>query len=204
MWEWGARCGHSPRRVALPDGACPAAVAAGSRHHACACSDGRLFLWGSGPALQGRCVLPLAVDGAVVSSLPGALACTWRGTAFIAADGCVRVLGPNDFMQHGSPAVSAEGSVTFAGGDVCVQLMAGSEHVAAVLVRPDGSSRVVTWGWGEHGQLGNGDVSDSAPGAVLDVAAGSSFHAAAGAAFVVLVNVAEEGIEPPVGSLFDV
>ena len=188
VWEWGGKCGHSPISVPLPDGAAPALVAAGARHRACACLDGRLFIWGSGRAVQGVQTLPQCVDGVRVGSMPHALACTWRGTGFIAADGRVNVLGPNDFLQHGTDAASASsrGIVRFACGDSCLKLLAGSEHFCAVLSRADGSAHIVTWGWGEHGQLGNGAVADSPPCSIVQVAAAECAHVATGAAFVVL------------------
>jgi alpha-tubulin suppressor-like RCC1 family protein len=143
-------------------------------------------MWGSGRALQGLHTLPQSVEGARVGIMPHALACTWRGTGFIAADGRVNVLGPNDFLQHGTGAASASsrGIVTFAKGDSCVKLLAGSEHFCAVLSRADGSARIVTWGWGEHGQLGNGAAADSPPCSVVDIAADEHAHVASGAAFV--------------------
>ena len=193
VWEWGGKCGHTPRAVELPAGAAPATVAAGARHHACACEDGRLFLWGSGRALQGLPTLPRAVEGALVDVSSHALVCTWRGTAFISHDGCVHVLGPNDMMQHGVPAAQCtvgqgHAVIRFAHGDRCIKLMAGSELFAVLLSAADGGLRIMTWGWGEHGQLGNGDVHDSAPCVVVDVPVARRIHVATGAAFVVVVN----------------
>ena len=192
VWEWGGKCGHTPCVVVLPADAAPASVAAGARHRACACDDSRLFLWGSGRALQGLPTLPQAVEGARVGASPHALVCTWRGTAFIADDGCVHVLGPNDMMQHGCSATQSltertRGVIRFADGDRCIKLMAGSEHFAALLSAADGKLRITTWGWGEHGQLGNGAAHDSAPCVAFDVPAAKCIHVAAGAAFVVLV-----------------
>jgi secretion-regulating guanine nucleotide exchange factor len=189
VYEWGGKCGHSPARVAFPDAAAPACVAAGARHRACACSDGRLYLWGSGHAVRGTPTLPRFVDGARVSCSPDSLVCTWRGTAFLAADGCVNVIGPNDFMQHGAASTSQRAAVTFAAADRCIKLIAGSEHFAAVLARDDGSLRIVTWGWGEHGQLGSGSILDGAPRSVAEFKAGARVHVASGAAFVVAVVV---------------
>ncbi len=188
VWEWGGKCGHCPTSVPLPDGAAPALVAAGARHRACACLDGRLFIWGSGRAVQGLQTLPQCVDDVRVGIKPHALACTWRGTGFIAGDGRVNVLGPNDFLQHGTGAASASsrGIVTFADGDSCAKLLAGSEHFCAVLSKADGSARIVTWGWGEHGQLGNGAAADSPPCSVAYIPADENAHVATGAAFVVL------------------
>ena len=189
VYEWGGKCGHSPRRVTFPDAAAPAFVAAGARHRACACVDGRLFVWGSGRAVQGLSLLPLPVDGACVRCAADSLVCSWRGTAFVATDGCVMVIGPNDFMQHGAPSSLPRGKISFAPGDTCVKLMAGSEHFAALLASADGSLHVATWGWGEHGQLGSGCALDGGPRCVARFAAGACVHVAAGAAFVVAVVV---------------
>lgn len=113
--------------------------------------------------------------------------CTWRGTAAVAVDGSVVVFGPNDFLQHGAASSCGRGVVSFADGGRCAELKAGSEHFAAVVEQRDGRRRVVTWGWGEHGQLGNGSAEDSAVGCVLDIGADDACEVAAGAAFVVVV-----------------
>ncbi len=122
---------------------------------------------------------------------PGALVCTWRGTAAVAVDGSVVVFGPNDFLQHAAASSCARGVVSFADGGRCVELKAGSEHFAAVVEKRDGGRCVVTWGWGEHGQLGNGGADDSTVGCVLDIGAEEAFQVAAGAAFVVVVLCAK-------------
>jgi alpha-tubulin suppressor-like RCC1 family protein len=121
-----------------------------------------------------------------------ALACTWRGTAFVSSDGRVNILGPNDFLQHGSVSMSRRGVISFATGCKCIKLYAGSEHFVAVVASSDGGLRVFTWGWGEHGQLGNGSVNDSGPCGVLDLAPHQRVHVAAGAAFVVVVSEEEK------------
>ncbi len=99
----------------------------------------------------------------------------------------MNVIGPNDFMQHGADSALARGTIRFASGDTCIKLMAGSEHFAALLERADGVLRIVTWGWGEHGQLGSGSATDGGPCCVSEFAADQRVHVAAGAAFVVAV-----------------
>jgi hypothetical protein len=130
-----------------------------------------------------------SVDGARVILFPDSLVCTWRGTAVLATDGSVNVIGPDDFMQHGAASTSARAPVTFATGDKCIKLNAGSEHFAAALAPQDCFLRIVTRGRGEHGQLGIGSVLHGAPRSVAEFKAVARLHAASGAAFVVAVVI---------------
>lgn len=60
------------------------------------------------------------------------------------------------FMKDGEPKEDVLLKLIDLKETAVLQIVAGAEHSA--LVTDDGS--VMTWGWGEHGQLGLGDIVD--------------------------------------------
>ncbi|MCO5558435.1 hypothetical protein L7F22_012018 [Adiantum nelumboides] len=170
-------------------------VHAGGEHSAALTDRGNLFVWGRG--FDTGCNLPL--PSKVSSQLIFAqVALGWNHLlALTAGDGQVYTTGSRQRFgalnafgavtiedhggsgsvdalseQKGSAAVSTQQSVVSVNqfgplkGVSVRWIAAGSEHSAAVL--SDGS--IVTWGWGEHGQLGLGTTTDqSCPNVVFSV-----------------------------------
>ncbi|CAL9187518.1 unnamed protein product [Musa hybrid cultivar] len=147
-------------------------IHANGDHSAALSASGQLYLWGR--RFSGN------VDNHIPQIAPLSLrisqvALGWNH-ALVMADGFVYMLGGSrhgllaetqkvNLVEHGLPTLA---SCTTSNGspltlervpcldEKVVSIAAGAEHSA--LVTEKGS--VMTWGWGEHGQLGLGDTSD--------------------------------------------
>ncbi|KAI5066045.1 hypothetical protein GOP47_0018669 [Adiantum capillus-veneris] len=184
---------HTPSLVGSLVGCNVSSIHASGDHSAALSDHGNLFVWGRGFDTRSNFPVPLKV----LSGLSFAqVALGWSHLLALTCDGQVYAIG----SRHRFGTLSGCGALTSEdnGGSkstealneqrgcaastqasaVCVKqfeplkghfvrwVAAGSEHSAAVL--KDGS--VVTWGWGEHGQLGLGNTTDhSCPNIVLGV-----------------------------------
>lgn len=79
--------------------------------------------------------------------------------------------------------------VSCIGDEKVVNVAAGAEHSALVT----GEGKVMTWGWGEHGQLGLGDTNDRTSPQTVDVGYkglrnGASIRVCCGSGFTVVVK----------------
>ncbi|KAK4429943.1 Ultraviolet-B receptor UVR8 [Sesamum alatum] len=143
-------------------------ISANGDHSAALSADGSLYTWGRGFGCASDACIPRCVD--VALSLKE-VALGWNHALLLTSEGEVFMLGGD---RHGALTDPQKTSST---GDAsgkskegtiimrispdhietkAVQIAAGAEHSA--LVTDNGS--VMTWGWGEHGQLGLGDTND--------------------------------------------
>lgn len=157
---------QSPSQVRTPAGHEPIAVEAGSEHSAIIAASGALLTWGSnehgqlglGEDTAGRAAV-VAVP-CVVAALSGtpicAVACGSRHTLALSVAGAVYAWGSGAFGALGL------------GGDVrderplpmlvpamrspATQVACGTHHSLALTE----SGALLAWGWGQHGQLGDG------------------------------------------------
>ncbi|OIT27327.1 ultraviolet-b receptor uvr8 [Nicotiana attenuata] len=139
-------------------------IAANGDHSAAVSVNGHLYVWGrafsgASDVYRPRCVtadLPLIQ-----------VALGWNHALVLTGDGEVYMLGRYNYnvptstqkanlVKHISEDEVVMQRIRDFDSRKVVQIGAGAEHSA--LVTDDGS--VVTWGWGEHGQLGLGDTND--------------------------------------------
>ncbi|XP_051146069.1 ultraviolet-B receptor UVR8 [Andrographis paniculata] len=141
-------------------------VRANGEHSAALSDDGRLYTWGRGFGGASDECIPQCYDVAI--SLKD-VALGWNHALLLTSEGQVFMLGGN---RHGvlsepqkTPQTSeASGRSTLVKMRVIPELMelkvlqiaAGAEHSAVVT----DNDTIMTWGWGEHGQLGLGDTKD--------------------------------------------
>ena len=148
-------------------------VAAGATHSLALATDGTIYAWGKNEYGQ------LGNDSTINSPVPVAVKTTgtpmdgkkiiqihagYEHSLALASDGTVYAWGRNNFGQLGKndatdahipAAVQTLG--TPMAGKVIVQLAAGNSQSMALA--SDGT--VYTWGWNQHGQLGNGTTMNS-------------------------------------------
>ncbi|CAN1151391.1 Ultraviolet-B receptor UVR8 [Linum perenne] len=146
-----------------------ASISANGDHSAALSADGKLYTWGRGFSGSPDSNLPCC---SIPSMRFSGVALGWNHALLLNDNGEVFMLGGN---RHGSlsntermmnttatnqlPDSSTEDGlerVSNPDGARVGQIAAGSEHSALVTV--DGA--VMTWGWGEHGQLGLGSTRD--------------------------------------------
>ncbi|KAK3223124.1 hypothetical protein Dsin_010149 [Dipteronia sinensis] len=141
-------------------------ISANGDHSAAISADGHLYTWGKGFNRTPDVHCPWCLPS---SSQFTKAALGWNHALLLTGDGEVFMLGGS---HHGvlsdpekmSPAKhlsenaneAALERVAALDGVIVVQIAAGAEHSA--LVTEDGT--IMTWGWGEHGQLGLGDARD--------------------------------------------
>ncbi|KAL2253481.1 UNVERIFIED_CONTAM: putative E3 ubiquitin-protein ligase HERC2 [Sesamum indicum] len=153
-------------------------ISANGDHSAALSADGSLYTWGRGFGCASDACIPHHVD--VALSLKE-VALGWNHALLLTSEGEVFMLGGHRHgalsgpqktsltgdasgkLKEGIVRISADHSET-----KVVQIAAGAEHSA--LVTDNGSSSVMTWGWGEHGQLGLGDTNDQAIPQVVSLA----------------------------------
>ncbi|KAM7251300.1 hypothetical protein ACFE04_023183 [Oxalis oulophora] len=136
-------------------------ICANGDHSAALSSDGQMYTWGRG--FNG------ALDSHHPLCLPAAfkfteIALGWNHALVLTEDGDVLMRGATLFgLLSDSVKHSSEDSgeillqkVPGPDGLKVVHIAAGAEHSA--LVTDKGA--ILTWGWGEHGQLGLGDTND--------------------------------------------
>ncbi|XP_013415628.1 secretion-regulating guanine nucleotide exchange factor isoform X1 [Lingula anatina] len=157
----------TPNEVAFPSGPMTATqVVAGSHHTACLSDQGQVFVWGCNK--YGQCALdphtqpqvnrPHCVPQKVFRNKKVCQVYSgWTHLLAVTDDGQVFSWGRADYGQLGRPVQS---------GQLCdftptpiesipqvSQLCCGSEHSLAITA----DSKVLTWGWNEHGICGTGD-----------------------------------------------
>ncbi|XP_070043931.1 ultraviolet-B receptor UVR8 isoform X1 [Nicotiana tomentosiformis] len=146
-------------------------IAANGDHSAAISVNGHLYVWGRAFCGASDVYRPrhVTADLSFIQVALGwnhALVLTDLRHTTLIGDGEVYMLGRYNYnvpagtqkansMKHISDEVVMQRILDFNSRKV-VQIGAGAEHSA--LVTDDGS--VMTWGWGEHGQLGLGDTDD--------------------------------------------
>ncbi|XP_031100037.1 ultraviolet-B receptor UVR8 isoform X1 [Ipomoea triloba] len=140
------------------------AIIANGDHSAAICADGHLYTWGRSFGSDSDMYTPRCVT--VRSSFCSA-ALGWNHALALTGDGEVFMIGGYKIKQTSEDAGKGEivKKIDSLDGIKVLQISAGAEHSALVTVYrltyvDDGS--VMTWGWGEHGQLGFGDTNDEA------------------------------------------
>ncbi|KAK1552874.1 hypothetical protein Q3G72_024799 [Acer saccharum] len=141
-------------------------ISANGDHSAAISADRHLYTWGKG--------FNRTPDVHCPQCLPSSLQFTkavlgWNHALLLTGDGEVLMLGgshhgvlsdpekmsPANHLSENANEAALERVAALDGVKV-VQIAAGAEHSA--LVTEDGT--IMTWGWGEHGQLGLGDACD--------------------------------------------
>ncbi|EPS68384.1 hypothetical protein M569_06389, partial [Genlisea aurea] len=142
-------------------------VYANGDHSAALSGDGILYQWGRG--FDSGCdeYVPRKLD---LDSRVSDVALGWNHALLLTEERKVIMVGGNRHGILGGKASSSSSSsssssrreIVLPGGSRVGRIAAGAEHSAmkngGVCVAENG--RVVTWGWGEHGQLGLGDGDD--------------------------------------------
>ena len=175
----GVTATNSPIPVAVKttgtsmDGKTIMQVAAGATHSLALATDGTIYAWGKNEYGQ------LGNDSTINSPIPVAVKTTgtpmdgkkiiqihagYEHSLALASDGTVYTWGRNNYGQLGKndatdahipAAVQTLG--TPMAGKIIVQLAAGNSQ--SIALASDGT--VYTWGWNQHGQLGNGTTMNS-------------------------------------------
>ncbi|CAI9092739.1 OLC1v1028064C1 [Oldenlandia corymbosa var. corymbosa] len=140
-------------------------VYANGDHSAALCAAGEVHVWGRGFSGSNDVYIPQLVTPHYFRQA----ALGWNHILLLAADGEVFMLGGygHGILNGAQMAAQMEqmcekpdegGLQKFHGltGKKILQIAAGAEHSALII--DDGS--VMTWGWGEHGQLGLGDTTN--------------------------------------------
>ncbi|CAK9137071.1 unnamed protein product [Ilex paraguariensis] len=143
-------------------------IRANGDHSAALSANGQLYTWGRGFSGSSDVYHPHGVT-ASLSFTQAALG--WNHALTLADDGEVFMLGGNHHGVLSNPQKTQlvkpmiEDSheaiierIPGLNGKEVLQIAAGAEHSA--LVTENGS--IMTWGWGEHGQLGLGNTEDQA------------------------------------------
>ena len=175
----GVTATNSPIPVAVKttgtsmDGKTIMQVAAGATHSLALATDGTIYAWGKNEYGQ------LGNDSTINSPVPVAVKTTgtpmdgkkiiqihagYEHSLALASDGTVYTWGRNNFGQLGKndatdahiPAAVWTLGTPMA-GKIIVQLAAGNSQ--SIALASDGT--VYTWGWNQHGQLGNGTTMNS-------------------------------------------
>ena len=142
-------------------------IAAGSDFSIALASDGTLFSWGdnsqgqlgTGNNTNSNVPVAVSIPGKTITKIAaGSLHCI-----ALASEGTVYTWGYNGLGQLGNGNNTNSNvpvTVTTSGvlnGKTIVQVAAGSRHCIAL----DSDGKVYTWGYNIHGQLGNGNNTDS-------------------------------------------
>ena len=175
----GVTATNSPIPVAVKtagtsmDGKTIMQVAAGATHSLALATDGTIYAWGKNEYGQ------LGNDSTINSPVPVAVKTTgtpmdgkkiiqihagYEHSLALASDGTVYTWGRNNYGQLGKndatdahiPAAVRTLGTPMA-GKIIVQLAAGNSQ--SIALASDGT--VYTWGWNQHGQLGNGTTMNS-------------------------------------------
>ncbi|PSS28701.1 Ultraviolet-B receptor like [Actinidia chinensis var. chinensis] len=141
-------------------------IHANGDHSAALSADGRLYTWGRGYTSRSDAYNPQLL-GSSLSFVQAALG--WNHALLLTGEGEVYMLGGKhhgtlgeshkmDLIKHLSEnsEEAVLGKIPGLNGINVMRITAGAEHSA--LVTENGS--VMTWGWGEHGQLGLGSTSN--------------------------------------------
>lgn len=140
-------------------------VTANGDHSAAISLNGNLYVWGRAFCGAPDVYRPRRVTADLYFSQ---VALGWNHALVLTGDGEVYMLGRYNYnvptgaqkvnmMKHISEDEGVMQRVIDFDSTKVVQIGAGAEH-SAVVTADEGS--VMTWGWGEHGQLGLGDTND--------------------------------------------
>ncbi|KAI3467406.1 hypothetical protein Pfo_024069 [Paulownia fortunei] len=141
-------------------------ISANGDHSAALSADGSLYTWGRGFGCASDACIPRHFDAAFSLN---EVALGWNHALLLTREGELFMLGGDRHGVLGDPqktslisdvsGKSKEGIMQIIPdlmGMKVLQIAAGAEHSA--LVTDNGS--IMTWGWGEHGQLGLGSTND--------------------------------------------
>ncbi|XP_058802630.1 secretion-regulating guanine nucleotide exchange factor [Phymastichus coffea] len=141
-------------------------VACGQHHTVVVTSDNEIFAWGDNkygqlgvdPAIRALSLTPVKINNYEGTMSIRGIFCGWTHSAVLTADNKVFCWGRNSYGQLGrGQSVQAvetwEATVPVTSTSI-QQLAVGSEHNVALL----DDKTVVSWGWNEHGNCGNGSV----------------------------------------------
>ncbi|CAN4124399.1 unnamed protein product [Withania somnifera] len=140
-------------------------ITASGDHSAAISVNGHLYVWGRSFHGAPDVYRPLHVNADLYFSQ---VALGWNHSLVLTGDGEVYMLGRYNYnVPAGGQKANSRNHISEDEGVVqrvldldstkVVQIGAGAEH-SAVVTTDNGS--VMTWGWGEHGQLGLGDTYD--------------------------------------------
>ncbi|KAJ8569897.1 hypothetical protein K7X08_006474 [Anisodus acutangulus] len=140
-------------------------VTANGDHSAAISVNGHLYVWGRAFCRAPDVYRPRRVTTDLLFSQ---VALGWNHALVLTCDGEVYILGRYNYnvptgaqnanmMKHISEDVGVMQRVLDFDSTKVVQIGAGAEHSAVVTAD---NGLVMTWGWGEHGQLGLGDTND--------------------------------------------
>lgn len=151
-----------------------ATIYANGDHSAALSVDGHLYTWGRGFKGSDAC----CPHGAIGSLFCKQAAFGWNHALVLTGEGEVLMLGGSNHGVLSNPQKmnlvkhkpskteeSNEDRIPGLDGISVVDIAAGAEHSA--LVTEDGA--IMTWGWGEHGQLGLGNAADQTSPQVVSV-----------------------------------
>ncbi|CAH9115277.1 unnamed protein product [Cuscuta europaea] len=143
-------------------------IIANGEHSGAICTDGHFYRWGRGFGGGPDNYMPKRITASPSFS---SASIGWNHALLLTGDGQVFMMGSYNYGASSSQKTQLIAKTLKDAGneeiaqkvDALVgvkvfQISAGAEHTA--LVTDDGS--VMTWGWGEHGQLGLGDANDQA------------------------------------------
>lgn len=146
-------------------------ISSGSYHNLALCSDGTVAAWGfnnhgqlgDGTKTTARTPVLVKTDGILTGKQVVAVAAGAYQSYALCADGTLAAWGYNDEGELGNGtvtgstvpvAVDASGAL---GGRTVTKIAAGQYHALALCT--DGT--LVSWGYNQRGQLGNGSTADS-------------------------------------------
>ncbi|KAK6139284.1 hypothetical protein DH2020_026978 [Rehmannia glutinosa] len=145
-------------------------ISANGDHSAALSADGNLYTWGRGFGRASDACVPRRFEAAfslneVALGWNHALLLTREGELFMLGGDRHGVLGDSQKTSLTSDVSgkSKEGVMQIIPdlmGSKVVQIAAGAEHSALVTGKKSYNGSIMTWGWGEHGQLGLGDTND--------------------------------------------
>lgn len=170
VWSWGSNSrsqlgtgvpgqDSTPREVPGVSGI--VAVAAGNTHSLALGSDGSVWAWGNGSGGQlGTGDSQDRASPVRLTGLPPAAGIAARGdnSVVVARDGTVWTWGAGTFFSTGNPNGGTGVPWQVPGVQGIVEVAAGSLH----MLTRDNAGRVLAWGYGGPGQLGDGRRMDSA------------------------------------------
>ena len=161
----------SPVEVVMPNGELSTSMDAGGYYTCSLMDDGQVMCWGD---LQGANpeTIPLLVPMPVGSTV-NSISVGNHHACVILDNSSIRCWGPNYQGEIGdgttAPATSPV-EVQLAQGETPVSVSAG--HIATCSLMLDGD--IYCWGNGDHGQLGNGNFTDSSLPALVSLPTGKS------------------------------
>ncbi|XP_047961167.1 ultraviolet-B receptor UVR8 isoform X2 [Salvia hispanica] len=141
-------------------------IHANGDHSSALSADGSLYTWGRGFCSASDAYIPCLSDVDFPISM---VALGWNHALLLSRQGYVFMLGgdrhgvlsdpqktPSTADVHGKSEEIITRIIPGPANVKVVQIAAGAEHSA--FITDNGS--IMTWGWGEHGQLGLGDTND--------------------------------------------